>query len=370
MRIAVDRNIPGVNETFAHHGVVDLVDGRTLDNRQLANTEVLITRSITRVGPGLLEGTPVRFVGTATIGTDHLDLAWLKQQGIAWASAPGCNADAAAQYTLAMAWLACERLGRNLAEQSVGIIGRGKVGSRVQKLMNAIGAMTIANDPPLADQGEKGLVSFEEALAQDLVCLHVPLSRGGPHPTFRMIDQEQLLRMGDSALLVNTARGDVVNGKPLLSQLNSGRLHAALDVWPGEPRIDPELVMATTVATPHVAGYSDDGKLNGTGMVYAAFCAWLDEPPVIPASDGSEVLELDLHTVKNPISAVLEAACFVLRHDREMRYLAGLTPDERATHFDALRYGYPSRRDFHAWRICGANTESAITLRKLGFRVD
>jgi erythronate-4-phosphate dehydrogenase len=370
MRIAIDRNIPGVEETFAHHGNIDLVDGRTLDNRQLSHTEALIIRSITRVGPGLLEGTLVRFVGTTTIGTDHLDMAWLEQQGITWASAPGCNADAAAQYTLAMAWLACERLGRNLAEQRVGIIGRGNVGSRVQKLMNAIGAKTVANDPPLADQGEKGLVSLEEALAQDLVCLHVPLNRGGPHPTFRMIDRDQLLRMNDSALLVNTARGDVVNAKSLFSQLNNGRLHAALDVWPDEPRIDPELIMATTVATPHVAGYSDDGKLNGTKLVYATFCTWLGEPPVIPVKDDSEFLELDLHTVKNQISSALKTACFVPGQDREMRNLASLTSEVRAANFDALRRNYPSRRDFHAWQIRGANTESANTLRRLGFKVE
>ncbi len=370
MRIAIDQNIPGVEATFAHHGAIDLVDGRTLDNRQLSHTEALVIRSITRVGPGLLEGTPVRFVGTTTIGTDHLDMAWLEQQGITWASAPGCNADAAAQYTLAMAWLACERLGRNLAEQRVGIIGRGSVGSRVQKLMNTIGATTVSNDPPLADKGEKGLVSFEEALAQGVICLHVPLSRAGPYQTFRMIDRDQLLLMSDSTLLVNTARGDVANGKSLLPQLQSGRLHAVLDVWPDEPRIDPELVMATTVATPHVAGYSDDGKLNGTGIVYAAFCAWLGEPPAIPENDGGEVLQLDLHTVKNQISSALKAACFVPRHDREMRNLASLTPDVRATKFDALRYEYPPRRDFHAWQIRGANTESANILQELGFKID
>jgi len=370
MRIAIDQNIPGVEETFAHHGDINLVDGRTLDNRQLSHTEALIVRSITRVGPGLLEGNPVRFVGTTTIGTDHLDIDWLEQQGITWASAPGCNSDAAAQYTLAMAWLACERLGRNLAEQRVGIIGRGNVGSRVQKLMNTIGATTVANDPPLADKGEKGLVSFEEALAQDLVCLHVPLNRAGPHPTFRMIDRDQLLLMSESTLLVNTARGDVVNGKSLLPQLHSGRLHAALDVWPEEPRIDPELLMATTVATPHVAGYSDDGKLNGTRIVYTAFCAWLGEPPAIPVNDGSEVPELDLHREKNQISSALEAACFVPRQDREMRSLASLTPEIRATNFDALRCEYPPRRDFHGWQIRGANTESATTLQKLGFKID
>jgi erythronate-4-phosphate dehydrogenase len=153
----------------------------------------------------------------------------------------------------------------------------------------------------------------------------------------------------------------------LLSQLRSGRLHAALDVWPGEPQIDPELVKATTVATPHVAGYSFDGKLNGTLMVYRAFCDWMDEPPITPAVDDGEVLELDLHAVKNPISTALKAACFVPRHDSAMRRLIDLAPGERAIMFDRLRREYPSRRDFHAWRIHGLDHNAASTLKRLGF---
>ncbi len=367
MRIVIDRNIPGVDKTFAHHGDIERVDGRSLDRQQLINADALITRSITRVDAGLLEGTPVRFVGTATTGTDHLDTNWLEQQGITWASAPGCNADAAAQYTLAMVWLACERLERNPQEQSIGIIGRGNVGSRLQKLLAVLGLYCVANDPPLADSGMRGLVSLDEALSQDIVCLHVPLTRHGPHPTFRMMGSKQLTQMNDSALLVNTARGDVLDGAVLLQQLRSGRMHAALDVWPGEPQIDPELVKATTVATPHVAGYSDDGKLNGTLMVYQAFCAWLDVPAIAPFNNDNKVLDIDLRSVKNPVASALNAACFVQKQDSAMRRLTDLVAIERAMVFDSLRREYPSRRDFRAWRIHGLNNNATSTLKKLDF---
>ena len=367
MRIVIDRNIPGVDATFAQHGDIELVNGRSLDRRQLINAQALITRSVTRVNAGLLEGTAVRFVGTTTIGTDHLDTNWLEQRGITWAGAPGCCSDAAAQYTLAMIWLACERLGWNPPDQSVGIIGSGNVGSRLQQLLAALGLSCLANDPPLADSGTSGLVSLDEALSQDIVCLHVPLTLHGPHPTIRMIDPGRLAQMHDSALLVNTARGDVLDGAALLSQLRSGRLHAALDVWPGEPHFDPELVQATTLATPHVAGYSIDGQLNGTLMVYRAFCAWLDEPTINPVDHDSEFLEMDLHSVKNPVSSALKAACFVQKHDSAMRRLAGLAPNERAIMFDRLRREYPSRRDFRAWRLHGIDADAASTLRKLGF---
>jgi len=367
MRIVVDRNVRLVAETFAQHGDIKRVDGRALDPRQLSNADALIIRSVTRVDAGLLEGTPVRFVGTATIGTDHLDTDWLGQQGITWASAPGCNADAAAQYTLAMIWLACERLEWNPADLSVGIIGKGNVGSRVQQLLAVLGLSCVANDPPLADSGTCGLVSLDEALSQDIVCLHVPLARHGPHATFRLIGPRRLTQMHDSALLVNTARGDVLDSTALLSQLNSNRLHAALDVWPGEPQIDPELVKATTLATPHVAGYSIDGKFNGTLMIYQAFCAWLGEPPIAPVYNDSEVLDLDLHTVKNPISSAFKAACFIQRQDSAMRRLIDLAPDERAILFDRLRRDYPPRRDFCAWQIHGVDKNIASTLSGLGF---
>ncbi len=367
MKIVVDRNIPGIDGSFARHGDIERVDGRSLERKQLADADALITRSITRVDAGLLEGTAVRFVGTATIGTDHLDTHWLEQQGITWASAPGCNADAAAQYTLAIIFLACERLGWKAQDQSVGIIGRGNVGSRLQKLLTVLGMSCLANDPPLADSGKSGLVSLDEALSQDIVCLQVPLTRHGPYPTFHMIDAERLAQMNDSALLVNTSRGDVLDGTAVLSQLSNGRLHAALDVWPGEPDIDPALIRATTVATPHVAGYSEDGKLNGTLMIYQAFCKWLGEPPTTRTNKDNEFLDIIVHATNNPVSSVLDAVCFVQRHDSAMRRLTDLPPNELAVMFDRLRREYPSRRDFRAWRICRVEKNVALTLNGLGF---
>ena len=367
MYIVADANLALLPQTFARHGRITTIPGREMCAEHLRNADVLLLRSVTRAGAALLAGSRVKFIGTATIGTDHLDVAYLAGRDIAWASAPGCNADAAAQYTLAMIWLACERLQRNPLDQRVGIIGRGSVGSAIQKLLTVLGLSCVANDPPLADTGTGGLVSLDEALSQDIVCLHVPLTLHGPYPTFRMIDSMQLAKMHDFALLVNTARGDVLDGAALLSQLSIGRLHAALDVWPGEPQLEPELVKATTVATPHVAGYSMDGKLNGTLMVYEAFCAWLDESPNPCVYPNGEVLEMDLHAVKNPISSALQAACFVPRHDSAMRRLIDLAPNDRALMFDRLRRQYPSRRDFRAWQIHGADKNATSTLYKLGF---
>jgi len=369
MKIVIDQNVTDAERIFARHGEVVHVDGRHLDRKQLKTADALIIRTATKVNAGLLANTPVRFVGTASIGTDHIDIPWLKEQGITWANAPGCNADSAAQYTLAMIWLACQRLGRNPADLGVGIVGRGNVGSRVQKLLHTIGAAVVANDPPLADRGETGLVSLDEALAQDIICLHVPLTREGPYPTWRFIDQRILARMPDGAMLVNCARGDVVDGDTLLPQLQSERLQAALDVWPGEPFIDQQLLEKTIVATPHVAGYSSDGKHNGTLMVYRAFCNWAGETPVASAEFQDELPKLTIEKDEDAISKALDATCFVNEHDQAMRGLIPLTADQRAVEFDLLRRNYPRRRDFHAWQISCDQPDSATVLRQLGLDV-
>jgi len=369
LKFIVDRNIRAAEATFGQHGELIRMDGRSIRKRDLADADALIIRTATQAGEQLLSDTPVGFVGTTSIGTDHLDIPWLVRQGISWANAPGCNADSAAQYTLAMTWLACERLGRNLQDLRVGIVGRGNVGSRVQQLLTALGVRTVANDPPLADLGEPGLVSLEEALDQDIVSVHVPLTREGPYPTLRFLSAPQLARMPDGALLVNTARGDTMNKKALLSELKSGRLHAALDVWPGEPVIDPQLLNATTVATPHIAGYSDDGKRTGTLLVYEAFCNWADLEQARYEAPSDDSLEWDVDSGNKALSQILEATCFVKRHDQAMRRLPALSKSAASAEFDRLRKEYPSRRDFQAWTVQCRDPETASTLGKLGFSV-
>ena len=367
MKIVIDRNIRGAETTFGRHGELRVMDGRAIRQEHLADADLLIVRTATRVDRDLLDGTPVRFVGTTSIGTDHLDIAYLDAAGIAWANAPGCNADSAAEYTLAMIWLACQRLGRKLAGSRAGIVGRGNVGSRTLRLLRMLGVDVVANDPPLADAGVTGLVSLDAALNCDIVCLHVPLTRDGPYPTWRMIDASALERLRDDALLVNAARGDVIDGPALRYALESGRIHAALDVWPGEPLLDPQLLRQTVVATPHVAGYSDDGKRNGTRMVYAAFCTWSGEPEVNADPNGDRSLSLDLDPERDALTQALEAACFVPRHDAALRGLADRPAAEIASGFDRLRKEYPFRRDFRGWRIGGARPADAERLAALGF---
>ena len=368
MRIVIDRNIRGAGQTFARLGDLVEMDGRAIRREHLLDADLLIIRTATRANAALLEGTPVRFVGTTSIGSDHLDIPWLEQAGIEWANAPGCNADSAAQYSLAMIHLACNRLGRRLEDQRVGIIGRGNVGSRLQKLLDVLGVETVANDPPLADAGVAGLVSQSEALSCDVVSLHVPLTRDGPYPTHRMIGAEQLARMPGGALLVNAARGDVVNGAALLEAVRNERIEAALDCWPGEPNLDPELLERTVVATPHVAGYSDDGKRNGTRQVYEQYCAWAGIPPADPAPD-SRRLELAIDQPATALETALAASCFVERHDAALRALASSGRKEIPPGFDRLRKEYPFRRDFHGWDVSCSNRDCAAQLAALGFVV-
>jgi erythronate-4-phosphate dehydrogenase len=369
MKIVIDQNIRGVENTFARLGELVAMDGRDIRRQHLMDADLLIIRTATRADASLLEGTPVRFVGTTAIGTDHLDIPWLGNQGITWCNAPGCNADSAAQYTLATMWLACQRLGRRLEDQRVGIIGRGNVGSRVQKLLDALGVDTVANDPPLADAGIGGLVSQSEALSCDIVSLHVPLTRDGPCPTFRMIGDRQLARMPAGALLVNAARGNVVHGAALLEALRAGTVHAALDCWPDEPRLDPKLLERTVVATPHVAGYSDDGKRNGTWMVYEAWCHSAGVEPAVRGEEGQGRLSLAIQNPADVLTEALEAACFVPGHDCLMRELAALPAGELPAQFDRLRKEYPFRRDFHGWDVDCVDSAAARLLASLGFAV-
>lgn len=368
MKIVVDQNIRIAEPTFGAHATLEFMDGRAIRHSHLRDADALIVRTTTRVDESLLRGTPVGFVGSTTIGTDHLDTAWMEAEGIRWANAPGCNADSAAQYTIAMIWLALERLQRPLRGLSAGIIGRGHVGSRVQQLLAALGVESVCNDPPLQDQGVNGLVALEAALDNDIVCLHVPLTRKGRYATRKLIDRRRLACLPDRALLVNTARGDVVAGADLLHELQTKRLSAALDVWPREPAIDPALLGAATVATPHIAGYSDDGKRAGTLQVYAAFCHWAGLAPVTPPPPPKPP-HLDIEASEEPMTRALDAACFVRQQDAALRRLQNVSIAERAAGFDRLRKDYPPRRDFQAWRITVVDPVAAELLRPLGFQV-
>lgn len=375
MHIVADENIPLVREAFARYGTVETCPGRGLSRDRLLTADALLVRSVTKVDAALLEGTPVRFIATATIGEDHIDKAWLAAKGIGFSSAPGCNANSVAEYLTAALLVAGRNHGFTLAGKRIGIVGAGHVGSKVAEKAIALGMTPVLNDPPLAKAtGDDRYRPLDEALASDVVTLHVPLIKDGPYRTLGLADAAFFARIRPGSIFVNTARGDVADPAALAAALDSGTLAAAvLDVWPGEPVVDPALMARCAIATPHIAGYSYDGKVNGTRQIHDAFCAhfgltnaWdpapLMAPPAFPeitiASAGEDGLREAVLRVYD-----IEA------DDRAMRGLAGLPESERGAYFDNLRKAYPQRHEFGHTRV-NAPADLLPTLAALGFRIE
>lgn len=373
MKIIADKNMLLLNETFGRHGDVQLVDGRQISRADLRGADVLLVRSITRVDRRLLQGTSIRFVGSATIGVDHLDTAWLEANNIAWASAPGCNASSAAQWALAMMWLACKRSNIDFKQQRVGIIGRGNVGRRLEHLLKALEIPVMACDPPLQASGVKDLVSMQDISANSIVSLHVPLTRDGNHPTEALLDSKFLNSLKPETIVVNSSRGRVIDGSTLLEQLQSGRLRAALDVWPDEPYISRDWLQSTCVATPHVAGYSIEGKQAGTEMIYAAFCRRFamaaGDPPKPQLEDV--IVHYPTHAAADQVlQQAIQSSCPVERDDTALRAASSPGNMANCVKIDSLRANYPVRREFKSHRIEARPETEAAQLRELGFKTE
>lgn len=356
MKIVADANIPFAEEAFGSLGQVTLLPGRAIGPEQVRDADVLIVRSVTPVGPALLEGSRVRFVGSATIGLDHVDEPYLHTRGIAFAYAPGSNANSVAEYVIA----ALLALGRERYEGRIlGIIGVGRIGTLVQEKALALGMTVLANDPPLERAGRAGLVSLEELLCNsDIVTCHVPLTREGPDATFHLLDEARLVLLQPHAAVINTARGAVVDNAALLRALRGGRLGGAvLDVWEHEPEPDPALVEAVTLGTPHIAGYSFDGKVNGTKMLYDAVCAFLGRGrdrgfPNVPSEGNAPPVEIEADASLDGILRSLVGKAYdIRRDDAALRASLKLPQPERARAFDLLRAEYPRRLEFRHTRV-------------------
>ncbi len=375
LRIVADENIPFAEEAFGLLGTVTRVPGRAIDSAILADADALMVRSITRVDEALLSGTPVRFVGTATIGMDHIDAAYLAAAGIGFSSAPGCNANSVAEYITAALLELRDRLDVDLSTLRLGIVGVGNVGSRVREKAEALGMTCVLNDPPRAAQtGDARYRPIAEILDCDVVSLHTPLERGGPHPTWHLVDANFLDGLKPGAVLFNTSRGAVADNAAVLAALRSGRLRAAvLDVWEGEPNPDVALLQETALASPHIAGYSFDGKVNGTRQIYTAACACFGIPSEwdpsdrLPAPVPAEIRCDDLATA---LPRCVRAAYDIMQDDASMRALPAMAADARGPAFDALRKNYRCRREFPSLTVhlSQGAVAAAPQLRALGFR--
>ncbi len=356
MKTTADENMPFAAEAFGNLGEVQLAPGRGMSAELLEDTDCLAVRSITGVNEGLLSGTPVKFVGTATIGTDHVDQEYLKRAGVGFASAPGCNAISVAEYVMAALLELAGRKGFALSGKVLGIIGVGNVGSRVAARARALGLEVVLNDPPLAGRtGDKKYRPLHELLERaDMVTVHVPLEEAGPHPTFQLINEALLSRLKPGAILLNTSRGAVAGGAAVEAAIDSGALGAVvLDVWEGEPTVRASLLEKVDIGTPHIAGYSFDGKARGTRMIYEAACRHFGVEPLwtpeglLPAP-ANAVIELsgNIADAQSLLAKTVLESYDITADDKDMRAMLNLPEDARAKYFDALRKGYPVRREF------------------------
>ncbi|MFZ1519601.1 MAG: 4-phosphoerythronate dehydrogenase [Ignavibacteriaceae bacterium] len=376
LKILVDENIVFAESAFNEIGEVKLLPGRNITNSSLKNIDILIVRSVTKVDEELLKNTSVKFVGTATIGTDHIDLEYLKANNIYFADAKGCNAYSVAEYIIAALLNLAVRFDFKLQNKSIGIVGVGNVGSKVASFAKSIGMQVLFNDPPLKrNKDTREFVEFDEILKCDVITLHTPLNLSGIDKTLYLLNQKNLDKLENGTILINSSRGAVINNLDLLNVINNKNLKVVLDVWENEPSINEDLIEKVSIATPHIAGYSYEGKVNGTKMIYESLCKYLNveakfefnlQPPinVLLNLDDENKFEFSLN---NLISKI-----YSIQNDNEkMKKSFIMNKTERTEYFDFQRKEYPIRREFNNYTIKSNNLseETKIILNNLRFNI-
>ena len=384
MKIIADQQIPNVAQAFSGCADVTLCHGRDITAERIEDANVLLVRSITAVNSNLLEGSQVKYVSTATSGLDHIDLKYLQQNNIGFAHAKGSNARSVAEYVLSSLFVLADQHDFKLKDKTVGVIGCGEVGSRVVAMLETIGVQTIINDPPLKDAlvneqgGGERYRDLQELLSADIITLHVPLTEDGPYPTQKLVDADFLAKLNNDVILINTARGCVIDELALKKHLDNHReMKVVLDVWDGEPEIDIDLLSRVEIGTHHIAGYSTDAKYKASEMVFHAICGFykLD----ITRQSKIKIPETNLPALglspdmseEDAIQMAILASYDVRSDAASLRRLPEITMEQRGRYFDELRKNYPVRREFSSTVIKLSDSEKILAkkLRQLGFNV-
>lgn len=369
MLIVADENIPLIEEFFASFGEIRRLPGRQITRADVHDADVLLVRSVTRVDRELLEGSAVKFVGTCTIGTDHLALDDFEHAGIQWASAPGCNARGVVDYVLGSLLTLADIEGADLAQRTYGVIGAGEVGNRLVRVLRDLGWKVQVCDP-LRQAAEGGdYVSLEQIIEQcDVISLHTPLSKSGDFATWHLLDEARLNRLKPGTWLINASRGPVVDNAALRNVLNAREdLQAVLDVWEGEPQVDVELADLCVLATPHIAGYSLDGKQRGTAQIYQALCAFLGQTPQVQLADllpAPWLAKVELSANSDQawaLAMVCRGVYDPRRDDADFRRTLTGPVDQQKQAFDGLRKHYPVRREIEGLTVHIEGHNPALT---------
>lgn len=375
MKIVCDNKIPFLRGVLEPYAEVVYLPGRETTVDVVRDADALITRTRTICNEALLSGSSVKVIATATIGFDHIDTRWCEEHGIIWRNAPGCNSWSVKQYISSVLVSLAKMRSLSLEGMTLGVVGVGNVGSKVAQAASALGMNVLLNDPPRErEEGGGGFVSLDEILEKsDIITLHVPLSREGEDATWHLFDAGLLDRMKKSQILINSSRGPVVDNAALKSALKSRSIAGAvLDVWEGEPDLDPELVGLLDIATPHIAGYSADGKANGTAasvrtvseVLGLPLTEWF--PPQVPEPEMPLRFSIDA-SGKSRQEILSEAILYtydVLEDSDRLRANLGS--------FEKLRGDYQIRREPSAFTLDlkGGTAQVAEALNALGFKVN
>lgn len=368
MKIYADEQMPLVQQFFAEFGEICLFNGRALPADAIADADILLVRSVTQVNEALLaQNSRLQFVGTATIGMDHIDQVYLKQRQIPFYSAPGCNAQSVVEYVLSSLFFLAEKYQWNLSEKVVGIVGVGNIGRRLVKALQALQIPFLLSDPiRAAAEPDFPHIPFENLCQQaDILTFHVPMTKTGPYASWHLLNQQTLTMLKPDCAVINAARGSVIDNQALLAEAQAGHQRPlVLDVWEQEPDILLPLLPYLDIATAHIAGHSIEGKARGTEMLYRQWCLQQQKPikyqlanflpqPVIEKIRISQ--KFGLPDVQKLVRMVYD----VRRDDSLFRYYI------RRNGFDWLRKTYPARREFSALHLSG--TAIPDWLVKLGF---
>jgi len=344
MKIIADENIIFAKEAFGGMGEVHLANGREITTKILEDADALIVRSVTRVNEELLRGSRVKFVGTATIGDDHVDKKYLQRESIAFTNAAGCNANSVVEYFFCGLIYLLNKYKSDPKKLSAGIVGAGRIGMGAASVCEALGMRVLLNDPPLKRMsGDKKYLPLEDILSCDIVTFHTSLNRGGIDNSFHLLNKENLGMMKEGGILINSSRGEVVDTKALLEVQPEKKFKMILDVWENEPDIDGDLLDLCEIGTPHIAGYSTEGKVNGTKIVYDKFCEFLGAEkkwsPVLPENSKKFGLDEIRGCSTGQLSEMTSEFYNIMLDDRMLR-------DREGKNFDVLRKKYPFRREF------------------------
>jgi erythronate-4-phosphate dehydrogenase len=373
MKIIIDDKIPFIRGVFEPYAEVNYFGGSAIGSEHVSDADALIVRTRTRCDEHLLRGTKVKFVGTATIGFDHIDTQWCEENSVVWTNAPGCNADSVEQYISAALLHWAEENAKKLSDLCIGVVGVGHVGSRVARSCKLLGMKVLLNDPPRERlEGSNDFHDLETICEMaDIISFHVPLNYSGVDKTVHLVNAELLSKLKPGTLIVNSCRGEVFDTESVIKAIENMQIvPPIIDCWENEPKVNSKLLERTFLATPHIAGYSSDGKANGTAMIVRALARHFDLPLTdwipdeIPVPKESVIrIHPDQKSEQTIFAEAVLKTYPIWQDDKRFR--------ENPSLFEEQRGSYPLRREYHAFTIDKGELDQEIIhkFRKMKFKI-